>query len=353
MKWLTRFPSTVWRAARRLMRRRWFAPLAVAVLVLLGAAYAYLQAPVLWFIRLDPPTIPVSQNDERILVIAPHPDDDVLAAGGTMAEAEVRGASVLVVYLTSGDANQAGKRLITMTPFLSASSFRALGQRRQKEAILALRRLGLPPEDAIFLNYPDFGLIDLITRHWSASSPYRSRFTRQSATYSRVAFDSGAAYCGENVLSDLVAIIEAYRPTAVYVPHPSDTHPDHRAGYYFAVLAIQTALADDPGAAPHEVQCYLTHASQRPWPTPRGVSVTRRLDFPPALLNLDTWESVPLQAWSVREKLDAIRAHFSQWWASGSTLASFARSNEVFMVVSVEPYAAVPHWPEAQAPGSV
>jgi len=323
--------------------------------LIVGAVYTFLQAPVLWFVHLAPPSIsaPLDAVGERLLIIAPHPDDDVLGVGGEMAVAARRGDSVLVVYLTSGDANLAGKRLITMTPFLSASSLRALGGRRQKEAVLALGRLAIPASSAVFLNYPDQGLMDLVISNWSAQAPFQSRFTKRDAKYLRSAFHPERTYCGENVLADLVEIVETYRPTVVYVPHPSDRHPDHSAGYFLATLAVQTALARDPDVAPHEVLCYLTHSRERPWPSPRGIGVRRELGFPPALLGLDMWTSVKLPSWSVRKKLDAIQGHLSQWWTSGQTMESYARANEVFMVVSVESLAAVPHWPTAIAPGSL
>jgi LmbE family N-acetylglucosaminyl deacetylase len=355
MRWLARVPASVFGAVRRFLSNRWFRPTAIALLLIVGVAYTYLQAPVLWFVHLEPPliTAPASASGERLLIIAPHPDDDVLAVGGEMAVAASRGDSVLVVYLTSGDANIAGKRLITMTPFLSARSFRALGERRQKEAVLALGRLGIAATSAVFLNYPDQGLMDLVIRNWSTETPYRSRFTKRDAKYSDDAFHPGSTYCGENVLADLVEIVETYRPTVIYVPHPSDRHPDHSAGYFLAALAVQKALAVDSGAAPHEVLCYLTHSRDHPWPAPRGIGPKREFDFPPALLNLDAWTSVQLPPWSVRKKLDAIEGHLSQWWTSGQTMESYARSNEVFMVVSIEPFAAVPHWPTALAPGNL
>ena len=146
----------------------------------------------------------------------------------------------------------------------------------------------------LFLNYPDQGLMDLVTAHWSSDTPYRSRYTAQGATYSRTAYRQGAAYSGENVLADLVDIIGQYRPTKVYVPHPSDTHPDHGAGYFLGTLAVETALARDPSAAPYEVRCYLTHSMERPWPSPRGVGLQREMEVPRAILKLDSWESTPL-----------------------------------------------------------
>jgi len=340
--------------ARPFLAHRRLTVILVALAVTIGVTYTYLQAPILWFVHVVPGAIPSPEaNAERLLIIAPHPDDDVLSLGGTMAVTAKAGGSVLVVYLTSGDANRAGERLIAMMPFLSAPAFRALGGRREKEAVLALSRLGVPAENAIFLNYPDQGLMDLVTRNWSSDTPYRSRYTAQGTTYSRTAYRQGAVYSGENVLADLVDIIFQYRPTRVYVPHPSDTHPDHGAGYFLAVLAVETALARDPTAAPDEVRCYLTHSLERPWPSPRGGGAKREMEVPRAILRLDSWESTPLPAWSVRAKLAAIRSHFSQWWTSGRTMATFARTNEICMVVHVDATGIVPHWPLGLVPGSV
>ena len=343
------------RVTRLVLAHRRLTLALVAFAVLVGVTYTYLQAPILWFVHVGSGAVPTpsASGGERLLIIAPHPDDDVLSLGGTMAVTAKSGGSILVVYLTSGDANRAGERLITMVPFLSASAFRALGGRREKEAVLALSRLGIPAESALFLNYPDQGLMDLVTAHWSSDTPYRSRYTAEGATYSRTAYRKGAAYSGENVLADLVDIVGQYRPTKVYVPHPSDTHPDHGAGYFLGTLAVETALARDPSAAPHEVRCYLTHSMERPWPSPRGVGLQREMEVPRAILKLDSWESTPLPPWSVRAKLAAIRSHFSQWWTSGRTLATFARANEICMVVRVDATGIVPHWPFGLVPGSL
>lgn len=43
---------------------------------------------------------------DKILVIAPHPDDEILGCGGTLIKAVEKGSKVFVSYLTSGDSNQ-------------------------------------------------------------------------------------------------------------------------------------------------------------------------------------------------------------------------------------------------------
>lgn len=321
---------------------------------LLVFAYVYLQSPFLWFVHVEAGRIPEpAPGTQRILVIAPHPDDDVLSAGGELALAVEGGDSVLVVFLTNGDANRAGERLITMTPFHSARAYRALGGRRQKEAVLALGKLGVTPENALFLNYPDRGLINLVVENALCDTPYRSRFTEADAKYSSNAFNPGLSYCGENLLADLEEIMESFRPTVIYVPHPLDAHPDHAAGYYFGVLAAQRALARDADGAPKTVRCYMTHVAHRPWPWPKGIGLGYAFELLPVYIEEDPWESIPLPKNVEQLKLAAVRSHTSQWWTSRPTLEAFVRQNEIYMVVNIAGMDGVPRWPAASGNGSL
>ena len=43
---------------------------------------------------------------DRVLVLAPHPDDESLACGGIIQRALARGARVRIVFLTYGDNNE-------------------------------------------------------------------------------------------------------------------------------------------------------------------------------------------------------------------------------------------------------
>jgi LmbE family N-acetylglucosaminyl deacetylase len=316
-------------------RHRWlFAALVVGMLSVLGL-YVYLQAPILWFVSVQPPAIPAPRGDDRqrILIVAPHPDDDVLGMGGTIAEAIAEGGTVLVVFLTSGDASQAGKRLITMHPFHSAREYRALGSRRQKEAVLALSRLGVPGESAVFLNYPDRGLTSMLQDHWLAVDPFRSPFTKRDSKYSDVAFNPGASYCGENLEADQMLLFVLYQPTIVYLPHPSDNHPDHHTGYQFAHSALEQSYNLGTLSSLPDVRCYMIHSFEGTWPLPRRLSPGLRLEVLPVFIAEAPWQSLELADWAVSAKLRAISAHFSQWWTSRRFLASFVRINEVYMPI--------------------
>lgn len=103
-----------------------------AVLVLLipslalipGVPHPFVHA-FLWFTPIPARMEPSSLEDgpERILIIAPHPDDEVLAVGGTIAQLVKEGHSVLIAFLTNGDANRATKRLLTFSPLHRATDY--------------------------------------------------------------------------------------------------------------------------------------------------------------------------------------------------------------------------------------
>jgi LmbE family N-acetylglucosaminyl deacetylase len=87
-------------------------------------------------------------RDRRAVVIAPHPDDEVLAAGGLLALLARIGRETLVVAVTDGEASHRG----------SANWPRArLLDQRPQESALALARLG-QAGDMLRLGLPDGGI---------------------------------------------------------------------------------------------------------------------------------------------------------------------------------------------------
>ncbi|HQM38131.1 MAG TPA: PIG-L family deacetylase [Candidatus Bipolaricaulis anaerobius] len=281
----------------------------------------------LWWVP-PPPRVEVPAplpGVERVLVIAPHPDDELLALGGTIAHLTGEGHQVLVVFVTNGDANQAAKQVFTLNPLRRAEDYRALGCRRQKEAVAALRILGVPKTAAIFLGYPDQGLTALGTENWERGNPYPSPYTQANYPFYRNSFSLTAMYCGEDLVADLATILHLFSPTVIYLPHPEDGHPDHRAAAQFTLIALlRGEVEGDP-----ELRLYLVHAPS--WPAPRRLAMDLTLTVPTAL---DPWEwrSHELTEELVGLKLRAIQAYSSQRITSGRFLASFVRQNEVYAV---------------------
>jgi LmbE family N-acetylglucosaminyl deacetylase len=83
--------------------------------------------------------------DDLVMVFSPHPDDDVIACGGTIRARARAGARVVIVYSTDGSMSHAAVPGIGRAP-----SPRELTTIRQAEAAAALscvRELGLTPVD--------------------------------------------------------------------------------------------------------------------------------------------------------------------------------------------------------------
>ncbi len=128
---------------------------------------------------------------ETALVIAPHPDDEVIGCGGAILLYRRLGIKVDVVFLTSG-----GQGL----PGVTETTACAL---REAEAVEAAQVLGV--NQFGFLRLPDQRVHENSRR--------------------------GAKLLGQ--------ILRERRPDTIYVPHPEESHPDHQAAFDLvrAVLA--------------------------------------------------------------------------------------------------------------------
>lgn len=63
------------------------------------------------FSRSLSPLVLPPPGEKKILVVAPHPDDEAIGPGGTLIAATIRGASVTVLYVTDGTENDRSDRV--------------------------------------------------------------------------------------------------------------------------------------------------------------------------------------------------------------------------------------------------
>ena len=294
-----------------------FRPLLLAVLSALGFAGL---AP--GDVRAEPFLL---GGDERILVLAPHPDDETLAAGGLVQEALGLDVPVRVCFLTMGDNNELAFLLTRKHPVLMPGAVRAMGAMRQEEALAATAQLGLSTNDVVFLGYPDYGTLEIWNRHWRAVPPFRSMLTRVTAVPYASALTPGSAHAGEDILDDLVEVLREFRPTHVVVSHPADHNVDHRALYLFTRVALWDLAAE--GIAP-EILAYPVHFTR--WPEPRRYHPLRPAAPPHFLDGEIDWREVALAPFQVSNKLAAIRRHQSQCRYASGYLDSFLRKSELF-----------------------
>src|SRR4029079_5641731 len=93
------------------------------------------------------------QKSDRVLGLAPHPDDESLGCGGVLHAAASAGVPVHVVFLTNGDANELSFLVYQRRPVVPPTGVLDMGRLRGQEALHAARALGLPDDSVTFLGY--------------------------------------------------------------------------------------------------------------------------------------------------------------------------------------------------------
>jgi LmbE family N-acetylglucosaminyl deacetylase len=132
---------------------------------------------------------------DHVLVIAPHPDDDVLGAGGTMAAFAAQGKKVFSVYVTDGRGS----------PRKDASAVdEEMALRREREARKALRAVGA--QGGFFLRKNSLQL---------------------------------GGQGGPRLKKDLAAIFDLIRPQVVLLPDPYERHRTHQICTRWSVEALR------------------------------------------------------------------------------------------------------------------
>ena len=133
----------------------------------------------------------------NILVIAPHPDDDVLGAGGTMAAASDQGKAIFSVYITDGRGSPRKDQSI---------SDEAMAARREKEAQSALQAVGAV--GAFFLK-------------------------RRS--------EEIAGEIGQKTGKELTEVLQFMQPEEVFLPAPYERHRTHQRCTRMSIDALRMA----------------------------------------------------------------------------------------------------------------
>ncbi len=265
-------------------------------------------------------------NSDRILILAPHPDDEILSSAGIIQKAVTGNIPIKIVFLTFGDFNEWSFAISEKHPVLNPKAIMKNAEIRHNEAIAASASLGLNHTNLIFLGYPDGGTMKIWENHWKGQKPFRQILTKANAVPYKNAFHPGSAYIADNIISDLRTIINEFKPTKVIVSHPFDFHPDHRAFYLYANVAIwESDLKHEP-----VIYSYLTH--YRNWPVPSGLFPDLPLQPPKKISEESGWVQYPLTEEQREKMLFALNKHKTQMTVSKKYLSSFVRSNHLFQL---------------------
>lgn len=155
-----------------------------------------------------------SESGATWLFVSPHDDDLCIGAGLTMQAARQAGIDVQVLIVTDG-----------CLGYCRAEQRDSIVEIRRAETYESFEMLGVDRDHVTYIDYPDGGLVPLVGRR--------------------------AARDGERAIEGYVGLQNAFtyylreiRPTCVFVPTPTDLHPDHRITHSELMISLFHASGD-------------------------------------------------------------------------------------------------------------
>ncbi len=276
-----------------------------------------------YFLRIDMDNLAVPDKNSKVLIFAPHCDDETLGAGELIKKTLKAGGQVKVVMVTNGDGFKSAIQFDYFKLNPRPADFLKFGYDRQKETINALKTFGLSESNIIFLGYPDGGISKLWNANWDFDKPYKSQYTQSNRSIYNNSYTKDVPYTGEKLSFDIKSIILDYKPDYIVYPHPNDRHPDHWAVNAFVKYVLATT-----GYKPKEELLYLVHRGD--WPTPMQKNINMYL-VPPYKLSSTgtTWYALPMDKNDINEKGKALSCYRTQKRTTGLLFSAFERKNEL------------------------
>jgi LmbE family N-acetylglucosaminyl deacetylase len=266
------------------------------------------------------PTLRPAMATDRLLIVAPHIDDEVIAAGGYAADAIRNGSEVYVVFLTAGDCSRVSARILSKTLDPTAKNYLNVGRTRIAEAKKVMARLGIAEDHFFILGYPDRGLRKILQK---PDDVIRSQSTRELSVPYSDAMSPGNPYSYAHLSNDLRRVVEIADPTIVIAPVSFDVHPDHSAA-----ADLTDGILANMNVHPQRLG-YLVHTSRLPrslvWLPDHSV-------LPPVRYQDQTWAIYPLTRAGEQEKDGVLLTYKSQRPYVFMLRNAFVRKNELFLV---------------------
>lgn len=256
----------------------------------------------------------------KVLIIAPHQDDEILAVGGLIQKCVKLNDTVTILFITNGD---------YLGPYIA--------HKRYYESKEALALLGIAENAIFYLGYGDTGMnyshsflrqmlfknpnmplttpFSSMTYHPASGKTVHAMRTGFESSLTQVAF-----------LADLEWFIKELTPDIIITPYVLDMHGDHAA--IIPLLQKIDIFSQIPICL-----TYIIHGGNDSlWP-PRD---TKTFTCPP-VISVETWKkhiSIPLTDREQHQKHQAILAFKTQLKDdSNNFLVSFSKQEEVFFLL--------------------
>lgn len=284
----------------------------------------------------------------RLMVFAPHPDDETLAAAGLIQRVLAGGGKVRVVFVTNGDGYVDAVRHAVKGARASTTDFIQYGERRHQEALRALHELGVPTHDALFLGFPDDGIDDLWAGHWSTRKPYTSPYTRFDRPRYKESVSHRVEYAGADLEGEIKRTVRDFAPDWVVLPDPRDRHPDHCTTGVFVLDALRKLRQEGDGPVGRmQAFTYLVHAPDYPaspaWIKEIAGAGVGGSATAGRTLATTRWVNLPVTKPELDAKQAAVAAYQSQVQVMNPFLRQFVRPVELFGQLDAKQVMSVPY----------
>jgi LmbE family N-acetylglucosaminyl deacetylase len=211
---------------------------------------------------------------QRVMVIAPHADDAELAAFGLYSRCE----DVSIVTLTQGEIEAEDFQRLGLD---QAAAARLKGRLRSWDSLVIPLWGAVPAERCVQLGYYCLQLPSMAAE---PTQTFGSRESQENDIRSvrrhnplTLPADVDGQPTWQNLLGDLAALLEHYRPEVIVTPHPElDPHSDHVASTQALLEAIKLS-----SWKPATLLMYANHLHDNDrWPMgPAGAGIA----LPPAI----------------------------------------------------------------------
>ncbi len=242
----------------------------------------------------------LSQLGQRVVIVAPHPDDETLGCAGLIQHLLQRGIVPFIIVFTQGDGFDAAIHLKLREVRIKPEDRERFARLRRQETIAAMRRLGLPASHVLFLDFSERTL----ATDWLERGD-------------------------ERPLKALAQRLEQLQPTTLILPSRYDDHPIHAVVCSIGWATLFDLLARGRLAKMPLVLEVLIHYGE--FPRPQGFLPALELAPPTDLLLTARWFSLPLSPTQQERKWQALQCYRTQRLPlTWRFLKSFVRANELF-----------------------
>ncbi len=206
-------------------------------------------------------------NHDRVLIIAAHPDDEILGAGGTIAKYAMSGARISLLIVTDGSTSQ----------YRNDSQLEQILQTKKEETRCAADVVGI--SDIFYGGLPDMGLD--ATKHVAVNEVIEKVVADFKPNivfthfYGDVNMDHQCVYRSTMVACRPTSEQTVRELYSYYVPSSTDWSPQHAATVFMPTVFVD--IAGQCAEKKYEaMSCYQTEL--RDYPHPRSVEALRAMD---------------------------------------------------------------------------